>query len=116
MKTLDWNSGKWARQGDVKIKMVSEVPSGSVTDARENGVAVLAHGEVTGHSHKVVQGDVEFFTVGVTNMFSPKYLRVLSETALVVHEEHTAVPLVRGTYEVTVQREYFPEEIRNVLD
>jgi hypothetical protein len=117
MKDLKWNSGKWSRQGDVKIKMISSLPEGNKTDAKDNGLAVLAYGEVTGHKHQVIEGQVNFYTIGdSTNMFSPKYLEVLSDTALVVHEEHTQIPLVKGLYEISIQREYFPEEIRNVAD
>lgn len=117
MSDLDWKTGKWSRQGDVKIKMISELPKGEKKDAKDNGVAVLAYGEVTGHKHQVIQGEVNFFTIGESvNMFSPKFLEVLSETALVVHEEHTQIPLVKGLYEIKIQREYFPEEIRNVMD
>lgn len=117
MKDLNWKENKWARQGDVKIKMVSSLPDGERKDAKDNKVAILAYGEVTGHKHKVIDGEVNFFTIGDSqNMFAPKYLEVLSETALVVHEEHTPIALIKGVYEVSIQREYFPEEIRNVMD
>ena len=117
METLNWKENKWARQGDVKIKMISKLPEGKQSDVKDNGVAVLAYGEVTGHKHQVIKGQVNFFTIGDSvNMFSPKYLEVLSDTAIIVHEEHTEIPLVKGLYEVTIQREYFPEEIRNVAD
>ncbi len=36
--------------------------------------------------------------------------------ATFVHEEHGPVTLPPGDYEVTIQREYSPEEIRNVAD
>lgn len=117
MNTLNWEENKWARQGDVKIKMISELPKGEKKDVKDNGIAVLAYGEVTGHKHQIIEGVVNFFTIGDSvNMFSPKYLEVLSNTATIVHEEHTQIPLVRGIYEVTIQREYTPEEIRNVAD
>jgi hypothetical protein len=117
MKHLNWESGKWSRQGDVKIKMISSLPEGTKTDAKDKGVAVLAYGEVTGHKHQVIEGQVNFYTIEDSiNMFSPKYLEVISETAIVVHEEHTQIPLVKGIYEISIQREYSPEEIRNVAD
>jgi hypothetical protein len=117
MSNLNWENKKWARQGDVKIKMISALPEGEKKDAKDNNIAILAYGEVTGHKHQVINGEVNFFTIGdSTNMFSPKYLEVLSETATVVHEEHTEIPLVKGLYEISIQREYFPDEIRNVAD
>ena len=117
MKTLKWKPKKFARQGDVKIEMISVLPEGIKKDVKENGVAVLAHGEVTGHKHQILKGDVNFFTIGESqNMFSPKYLEVVSDEAIVIHDEHTEIVLNKGFYEVTIQREYTPEEIRNVLD
>jgi hypothetical protein len=44
------------------------------------------------------------------------YLEVLAETATIVHEEHGPVTLPRGGYEVRIQREYSPQEIRRVVD
>lgn len=117
LKKLNWEVGKFSRQGDVKVKRIASIPEGKQVDAKENGEAVLAHGEVTGHKHKITEGEVKFFTVGDSqNMFSPKYLEVVSDTAVLWHDEHTSHLLEKGVYEVTVQREYFPEEIRNVLD
>ena len=34
----------------------------------------------------------------------------------IVHEEHGTVSVPKGDYEVTIQREYSPEEIRSVVD
>lgn len=117
MKDLNWKTGKWSRQGDVKIKMIDTLPEGEKKDAKDKGEAVLAYGEVTGHRHRVIEGEVNFFTIGESqNMFSPKFLEVISDKAVVVHEEHTEIPLVKGLYEISIQREYFPEEIRNVAD
>ena len=97
--------------------MIAYVQEGIQTDAKENGETILAHGEVTGHKHKITEGEVKFFTVGDSqNMFSPKYLEVVSDTAILWHDEHISHVLDKGIYEVTIQREYFPDEIRNVAD
>jgi hypothetical protein len=105
------------RQGDVKILKIDSLPEGEIKDARDNGIAILAYGEVTGHKHQISQGDVKFFTVGdANNLFAPKFLEVVSENAILTHEEHFAITLEKGLYEVSIQREYFPEEIRNVAD
>ena len=117
MQNLNWKENKWARQGDVKIKMIASLPDGKKVDAKDNNEAVLAYGEVTGHRHRILKGQVNFFTIGDSvNMFSPKYLEVLSDIATIVHEEHTTIPLVKGLYEISIQKEYFPDEIRNVMD
>lgn len=105
------------RQGDVKILKINSLPQGEIKDAKDNGVAVLAYGEVTGHKHQISQGEVNFVTIGdANNMFAPKFLEVISETAILTHEEHFPITLDRGIYEISIQREYFPEEIRNVMD
>jgi hypothetical protein len=118
MQNLDWKPSKWSRQGDVKIKMISVLPEGDKVNAKDKEEeAVLAYGEVTGHRHRVIEGNVNLFTIGESqNMFSPKYLEVISDKAVVVHEEHTEILLVKGIYEISIQREYYPEEIRNVMD
>jgi len=114
MNKLNWKPEKFIRQGDVKVQMISVIPEGNRKDIKENNIAVLAHGEVTGHKHQIKEGIVNFFTI--ENMFDHKYLEVLSDTAILEHEEHTEIVLNKGLYEVTIQREYTPEEIRNVLD
>jgi hypothetical protein len=105
------------RQGDVKILKIKSLPSESLIDARDNNVAVLAYGEVTGHKHQITEGEVRFLKFGENNnMFAPKFLEVLSETAVLTHEEHFPITLDKGIYEISIQREYFPEELRNVMD
>jgi hypothetical protein len=100
---------KLYRQGDVLIKRIRAVPQ-TTAKKRENGV--LAYGEVTGHSHKVeCLEQAEVLEVG-----SDLYLRVGEEGVRIVHDEHSPITLPAGNYEVTIQREYSPEEIRNVAD
>jgi hypothetical protein len=36
--------------------------------------------------------------------------------ATIVHEEHGPITLPPGDYQITIQREYEPESIRNVQD
>jgi hypothetical protein len=73
---------------------------------------VLAEGELTGHAHRAV-GDVDLVTEG-----SRPVLKVASETADVVHEEHKAFTLPRGSYDVDRVKEYdhWSEEARTVQD
>ncbi len=101
---------KMYRQGDVGITAVS-LPEGA-TRKTVNGPIILAYGEVTGHCHQIVDTqDVELYEKdGVV------YVRVLGESANLAHEEHGTVALPKGDYEITIQREYSPEAIRNVAD
>lgn len=96
------------RHGDVLIQKVSTIP-GSLTPLPH---ATLAHGEVTGHSHRIENpADVELFEVDGT-----LYLRVKSETASLIHQEHATLQIPKGDYKVWRQREYAPQEIRIVRD
>lgn len=105
---------KQPRQGDVLLikldktldldtKKAQEVP-------KEMGFTVLAHGEVTGHSHKIVGADALLYEVD-----GERFLRVKKDTQL-QHEEHGAIPLDAGDYKVVRQREYTPQETRFVRD
>jgi hypothetical protein len=92
-----------ARQGDVLIKRVEEIPEGLKPVPLDRGRVILAYGEVTGHAHAVI-GDVQFLAADLDEM-EQRFLRVERE-AEVVHDEHATVTLPPGDYEVVRQREY----------
>jgi hypothetical protein len=98
------------RQGDVMIRSIRAIPNGE-RKVRKDGA--LAYGEVTGHSHKVADlAGAEVFDCG-----TGLYVTVTAEGGIsIVHEEHGTVALPKGDYEITIQREYTPEAIRNVVD
>jgi hypothetical protein len=98
------------RQGDVLIRRIVSLPKQKAQQTRLTGI--LAYGEVTGHAHRVEDlTHAEVLEVG-TGLF----LRVGPEGVRVVHEEHAPVSLPAGDYEIEIQREYTPAEIRNVAD
>lgn len=100
---------KMWRQGDVLIRAISSLPATKAT-IRKNGV--LAYGEVTGHAHKVEDlTQAEVLEVG-----NDLYLRVSEDGVRIVHDEHSPITLPAGNYEVVVQQEYTPSEVRNVAD
>lgn len=101
------------RQGDVLIikAKVSSIPAGAKKVEPEQGRIVLAHGEVTGHAHVIEKDAAALFETADGN----RYLEVHHLTSL-KHEEHDAIKLEPGTYEVIRQVEYTPEEIRRVAD
>ena len=95
------------RQGDVLIERTSEtIPT---TKPDQTGRIILAHGEVTGHSHDVIEGEAWKTDGGVD------IVRVKKATE-VRHQEHGRIPLKRGTHKIVRQKEYAPEAIRNVAD
>lgn len=102
------------RQGDVLITEVPSIPKGAKAIPREGGKVVLAHGEVTGHSHAIAAKSAKF--VGVVNdQVMRRYLEAPRDVVL-RHEEHAEIRIAKGTYEITIQREYAPGAIRNVAD
>jgi hypothetical protein len=105
------------RQGDVLMKRITKLPQGE-RKKREN--ATLAYGEVTGHSHRVAVEDralaevLEIDKRGLYVHVSENGIHI--EGIHIVHEEHGTIALPPGDYKITIQREWNPEAIRNVLD
>jgi len=101
------------RQGDVSILVLDKLPKRA---KQVKGEPILARGEVTGHTHRMVEGKVRLY-----QMAGLLYLRVLTETAKLYHEEHQEIVLPQGDYQVNRQREYdwfatAGRRIRNVMD
>lgn len=96
------------RHGDVGLYQVSSLPKGL---KKEKG-SVLALGEVTGHSHRFVAGDYQFWTDG-----QKRYIEVLTQ-AQITHEEHGPQTVLPGVYEQIQEREhdYIEESARAVID
>ena len=96
------------RQGDVLIVQVEKKPDTATQHPR----CVLALGEVTGHAHQILDGAMLWVDSDGT-----KYVEVYGEEATVTHEEHGHIALTGpAIYRVVQQREYTPQEIRNVAD
>jgi hypothetical protein len=94
------------RQGDVLI-----IPSDKSIAGTKLPHLTLAEGEVTGHRHQISNGEAELYERdGVL------YLKVLSPTAILTHEEHAAITIPHGDWEIKIQREYAPEGWRYVAD
>ena len=96
------------RHGDVLIAAINEIPA----DASPKHGAVLALGEITGHSHRFAdpQG------VALWDSGGQLFVTVKTATATIIHEEHNPITLPQGTYRVWMQREYTPQAIRLVVD
>lgn len=104
------------RQGDVLFRRIDSLPAGP-RKKRENGTA--AYGEVTGHSHRLAVEDMrtaEVLEIGDGLFVHVSEAGIRIEGATFVHEEHGPVTLPPGNYEITIQREYQPDSIRNVID
>jgi hypothetical protein len=99
------------RQGDVLIERVEAMPDSGTAVEPKHGLVILAEGEATGHHHSIAATDVESVIEGDGAMF----LKLIRDS-VVSHQEHGAISLKAGNYRVTRQREYTPEEVRNVAD
>ena len=106
------------RQGDVLL-VDAAYRGGIPNDAKKlsgNGDTILAHGEVTGHAHRIredaVAAPVEYF-----DKQAERYLRAVCEAPL-THEEHTTIPILPrdGGYQQAFQVEDFGKEVRRVAD
>lgn len=93
------------RQGDVILHPTSGI------EGKKLPHLTLAEGEVTGHSHRIIEGKAELYERDGT-----LYLKVLSEKATLSHEEHHAVSIPHGDWTVTIQREYEPTGWRFIAD
>lgn len=105
-----------ARQGDVLIRSVAALPSNVKPEKPDAGRVVLAYGEVTGHAHAIDVAEAESFTMADAGGIVRRFLRVFDRGAKLKHEEHKTVEIPPGVFEIVQQREYSPEEIRNVAD
>lgn len=95
-------------QGDVFV-----VPANVPKTAKQINVRPLAYGEVTGHSHAVIDPvGVMMYDDGGTLYLSA------SKEVTVKHEEHTPVTIPAGEWRVGIVKEYdaFDEEARDVRD
>lgn len=96
------------RHGDVLIAAVEELPQ----NAKRRSDVILARGEQTGHMHRVEIPE----SAEVWEFKGQLYMRVVADTARIVHEEHKPITIPQGIYRVWQQREYTPQRIRTVYD
>lgn len=99
---------KLARQGDILFIRVDAIPEG-LKKAKDN---IIAHGEVTGHSHKVHGGE----GVALLENESGEKWITADEEFSAVHDEHGPIKFQKGIYQIRRQREYEPEAPRQVAD
>ena len=102
--------GAHFRQGDVLAVRIKGRPESTI-QPREHGSVVLAHGEVTGHMHQLRGATVARYR----DDGGHEYLSVGAPDPL-VHEEHSAIPVAPGDYELAQQVAYSPKEIVRAAD
>jgi hypothetical protein len=99
---------KLYRHGDVLLAPITQLPR----HAQHKTGVILARGEVTGHSHRILEAhNAQMFAAGTDT-----FLEIRAPQATLVHEEHHPIVLTRGFYKVWMQREYRPDANRWVED
>ncbi|MDP3012954.1 MAG: hypothetical protein Q8M92_01840 [Candidatus Subteraquimicrobiales bacterium] len=108
---------KILRHGDILLKKLAEGEI-SLTGVFAKDDAILEYGELTGHAHRLVGGEVQVYkTPGVDQ--AATYVIVKEDIgADLIHEEHDLIHLEPGTYEVVRQREHnlYSRAAQNVRD
>ncbi len=117
-----------SRQGDVLLVPVKSIPAGLRSDNPQK--CILAYGEVSGHHHRFEGGAVTaFYKEGDTGQpiaggprlrgsrTDIEFISVPEGGADLVHEEHDAIAVAPGFYEIRRQREFdMLEGVRQVAD
>jgi hypothetical protein len=96
------------RQGDVLLIPVKSIPSSvNKMDKKGKKRIELAYGEVTGHAHALYEPEVVEAYGHPENGPEelPSFISVKERTEL-RHEEHSAILLEPGSYEVIIQNEW----------
>lgn len=102
-----------AQHGDVLLKRIESLPEGKINKLKRHERGwVLADGEITGHAHVIDSDDAELIEVG------GRMLLVLEKAATVTHEEHHAITLQPGIWEIgrVQEYDYLSQMARNVAD
>lgn len=110
------------RHGDVLLKRIDKLPD-YLGAAKQRKSKVILNGEVTGHSHRICDGETQILDYYETTWRSTEpvlrasYLQV-ETPATITHEEHGPLPLTIGIYEIVRAREfdYAANLGRNVRD
>jgi len=100
---------KMYRQGDVLLVRCESLP----VKVKRLDTNVVAHGEQTGHMHRIEVDAGDCVLVEAEN--GDMYVSVKGKATL-KHDEHGPLALETGHYKVVRQREYSPEAIKKVAD
>ena len=99
-----------ARQGDILIVEIRKLPAGAHTVPREGSSIVIAHGEATGHRHRITSPHAALYERG-----DERFL-VVEQPVELRHEEHAAIAFAPGVYRIVRQREYVPGAVARWVD
>ncbi|HEC64563.1 hypothetical protein LCGC14_1307000 [marine sediment metagenome] len=114
------------RQGDILFELV-ESKDHAFLQLNEDGI--VAYGEISGHKH-IIHGDGQLYVRpaqqrGYNEEDNRIGYIIANEDINIVHDEHATMPLGKGIYKVSQQREfvhtkelkrYQPPEVKRVQD
>lgn len=102
------------RHGDVNLLPVKEIPKEAKKEA-EGKERTIALGEATGHHH-TLYGSVPNAIIAY-GFDEQRYIEI-TEPVELKHQEHKALTICPGYYEIKIEREfdYFEKSSRKVLD
>jgi hypothetical protein len=106
---------KIIRQGDVLVVPCNAIPAAARPVEAEADRFILARGEATGHHHSIALSPRVAMFRDDGGAGGRTYLRV-EEAAALVHQEHTALQVAPGNYEVRIQRTFQAGMARRVTD
>jgi len=106
---------KIVRQGDVLIVPTKKIPESAVAVGAEKGRYILAHGEATGHHHSIaLHPRIAMFRDDGSG--GSLFIKVQDEPVSLEHQEHSALTIEPGDYEVRIQRTFSGERVQRVVD
>lgn len=105
------NTRTHVRQGDVFLRRIDKIPSKQPAKHK-----TLAFGEVTGHHHEIIDGDVMVGANGQLFVRATEATRLRHQDETGAVADHAEIDVPVGDYEVTIEQEYEPEGWRRVHD
>jgi hypothetical protein len=99
-----------AQQGDLLLRKITALPKGAKRIATKR--LTLAEGEATGHHHTIEEAGSALYQDGDTLVLD------LKEDATLTHQEHGAIAIEKGIWEVgrVQEYDYFAQMKRSVVD
>lgn len=101
------------RQGDILLRAITAIPTGAKAVRCDSTRVIIAEGELSGHTHAFPAARVRRFEDSESGQ---SFLAIGKGGSALQHDEHAAIEVPSGFFEVVRQREYQPRRTRLVAD
>jgi len=91
------------RHGDISLHSIKELPK-KLEQISQGGNFILAYGEVTGHTHRLLEHTQDQYTVYRDGQ--GRNILAINKPTPLVHEEHKEIILQPGFYIQEQEKEY----------